>query len=133
MEITLDALNHLNLLAGLVEGDGVWVVGAKENLKDLEGVAVEGITRDLLLTVDISTLEAFFAIAIICFSKLGRREDLKCFANLTELEVSLSHRLRVLKRVESDGQHSELLSDVLVACIGAHTQRLVIVLAHLYV
>lgn len=51
MEITLDALNHLNLLAGLVEGDGVWVVGAKENLKDLEGVAVEGITRDLLLTV----------------------------------------------------------------------------------
>lgn len=51
MEITLNALNHLDLLARLIKCDGMRVVSSEENLKHFEWVAVESVARDLLLAV----------------------------------------------------------------------------------
>ena len=65
-------------------------------------------------------------------ASLTSAEDLECFADLAEFEVGLRHRLRVLQRVVGDSKNSELLSNVLIAGVSAHTQRLVVVFAHLY-
>ena len=43
MQVAFDSLNHLDLLAGFVECDGVRVRRAKENLKHLERVTVESV------------------------------------------------------------------------------------------
>ena len=43
MQVAFDSLNHLDLLAGFVECDGVRVGRAKENLKHLERVTVESV------------------------------------------------------------------------------------------
>ena len=63
------------------------VAGTEENLKDLEGVAVESIAADLTVSVyshkvvsmsmfgkvltEVAVLKRFFTIAVICFSELG--------------------------------------------------------------
>lgn len=132
MEITLNALNHLDLLARLIKCDGMRVVSSEENLKHFEWVAVESVARDLLLAVDVSTLQAFLAITIVGFSQLRCGKDLESLANLAELVVGLGHRLRVLQWVVGNSQYPELLSNVLVACISAYSQRLVVILAHLF-
>ena len=51
MQVAFDSLNHLDLLAGFVECDGVRVRRAKENLKHLERVTVEGVARDLVVAI----------------------------------------------------------------------------------
>ena len=51
MQVALYALNHLYLFASLIKSDSVRVACSEENLEHLEGIAVESVTRDLLLTV----------------------------------------------------------------------------------
>lgn len=51
MQITLYALNHLNLSASLIKSDSVRVACSEENLEHLEGVAIECISRDLSLAI----------------------------------------------------------------------------------
>lgn len=43
VKITLNALDHLDLLARLIKCDGMRVVRSEENLKHLERVAVESV------------------------------------------------------------------------------------------
>ena len=51
VEITLNSLDHFDLLALIVKCDCMRVAGSKENLEHLEGVSVERIPGNLSLTV----------------------------------------------------------------------------------
>ena len=62
---------------------------------------------------------------------LTSAENFEGLADLAELKVGLGHSVWVLRRVVSDSEDSELLGDVLVAGVGADSERLVIVFSHL--
>ena len=51
VKVRLNLLDHLNLLAGVVECDGVWVTRPEEDLKHLERVSIEGVPTDLAFSV----------------------------------------------------------------------------------
>ena len=173
VQITFDFLNHLNLLATVVKGDGVRVASSKEDLEDFERIAVEGIAGDLSFTVckrkAVINIETSKGVDLCTYSDshssmsllrndrrllsielkitngynlsinkvlkacilLTSGEHFEGLADLTELEVSLSHVRCVLQRVVGDGENAELLRDVLVAGISVDAQRLVVILSHI--
>mmetsp|Transcript_15024 Transcript_15024/g.17896 ORF Transcript_15024/g.17896 Transcript_15024/m.17896 type:complete len:245 (-) Transcript_15024:4-738(-) len=132
VQITLDTLDHFDLFAGLVECDSVRVGGAEENLEHFKGVAVESIAGDLMVAVKVAIFERFFPVAIVSFSQLRRRQHFESFTDLAELVISLCHRFLVFERVVGDGEDAEVACDVLIAGIGAHTESLIVVFAHLF-